>query len=44
MVSIGDWYFDGTEGDYLKQEYNDDNQIIGQTSEKYQYAQQLDGW
>ena len=38
-VSIGDWYFDGdAEGDYLKQEYNDDNQIIGQTSEEYQYA------
>ena len=38
-VSIGDWYFDGdAEGDYLKQEYNDDTQIIGQTSEEYQYA------
>jgi iron complex outermembrane recepter protein len=38
-VSIGDWYFDGdAKGDYTKMEYNDDNQIIGQTSEEYEYA------
>ena len=38
-VSIGDWYFDGdAQGDYTEMEYNDDNQIIGQTSTEYQYA------
>jgi len=38
-VSIGDWYFDGdAKGDYTEMEYNDDNQIIGQTSTEYQYA------
>ena len=38
-VSVGDWYFDGdAKGDYTKMEYNDDNQIIGQTSTEYEYA------
>ena len=38
-VSIGDWYFDGdAKGDYTEMEYNDDNQIIGQTSTEYEYA------
>ena len=38
-VSIGDWYFDGdAQGDYTEMEYNDDNQIIGQTSTEYEYA------
>ena len=37
--SKGDWYFDGdARGDYTEMEYNDDNQIIGQTSTEYQYA------
>jgi hypothetical protein len=39
IVSIGDWYFDGdAKGDYTEMEYNDDNQIIGQTSTEYEYA------
>ena len=38
-VSIGDWYFDGdAKGDYTEMEYNDNNQIIGQTSTEYEYA------
>ena len=38
-VSFGDWYFDGdAKGDYTEMEYNDDNQIIGQTSTEYEYA------
>jgi len=38
-VSVGDWYFDGdANGDYTEMEYNDDNQIIGQTSTEYEYA------
>ena len=38
-VSIGNWYFDGdAKGDYTEMEYNDDNQIIGQTSTEYEYA------
>jgi len=38
-VSVGDWYFDGdAKGDYTEMEYNDDNQIIGQTSTEYEYA------
>jgi len=38
-VSIGDWYFDGdAKGDYTEMEYNDENQIIGQTSTEYEYA------
>ena len=37
--SKGDWFFDGdARGDYTEMEYNDDNQIIGQTSTEYQYA------
>ena len=37
--SKGDWYFDGDAvGDYTEMEYNDDGQIIGQTSTEYQYA------
>ena len=39
VVSFGDWYFDGdAKGDYTEMEYNDDNQVIGQTSTEYQYA------
>ncbi len=39
IVSLGDWYFDGdAKGDYTEMEYNDDNQIIGQTSTEYEYA------
>ena len=38
-VSVGDWYFDGdASGDYTEMEYNEDGQIIGQTSTEYQYA------
>ena len=38
-VSIGDWYFDGdAKGDYQEMEYNEDGQIIGQTSTEYEYA------
>ena len=38
-VSIGNWFFDGdAKGDYTELEYNDDNQVIGQTSTEYQYA------
>ena len=38
-VSIGDWYFDGdAKGDYTKMEYNENNEILGQTSEEYEYA------
>ena len=37
--SKGNWFFDGdAKGDYTSMEYNDDNQIIGQTSTEYQYA------
>jgi len=37
--SKGDWFFDGdAKGDYLEQEYNDDNQIIGQMTTEYVYA------
>ena len=37
--SKGDWFFDGdAKGDYLEQEYNDDNQIIGQMTTEYTYA------
>ena len=38
-VSIGDWYFDGdAKGDYTELEYNEENQVIGQTSTEYEYA------
>ena len=37
--SKGNWFFDGdAKGDYLEQEYNDDNQIIGQMTTEYTYA------
>ena len=37
--SKGNWKFDGdAKGDYLEQEYNDDNQIIGQMTTEYVYA------
>ena len=37
--SKGDWFFDGdAKGDYTEMEYNEDNQIIGQTSTEYEYA------
>ena len=39
IVSIGDWYFDGdAKGDYTEMEYNEEGQIIGQTSTEYEYA------
>ena len=42
IVSIGEWKFDGdANGDYQEMEYNEDGQIIGQTSTEYKYA--LDG-
>ena len=38
-ISFGNWYFDGdAKGDYTELEYNDDNQVIGQTSTEYEYA------
>jgi len=38
-VSMGDWYFDGdAKGDYQEMEYNEEGQIIGQTSTEYEYA------
>ena len=41
-VSFGDWYFDGdAKGDYTELEYNDDNQVIGQTSTEYEYFNNL---
>ena len=41
-VSIGEWKFDGdANGDYQEMEYNEDGQVIGQTTTEYQYA--LDG-
>ena len=37
--SKGNWFFDGdAKGDYTEMEYNEDNQIIGQTSTEYEYA------
>jgi len=37
--SKGNWFFDGdAKGDYTEMEYNDDGQIIGQTSTEYEYA------
>ena len=42
VYSKGDWFFDGdASGTYLENEYNDDNQIIGQQTTEYTYA--LDG-
>ena len=41
-ISFGDWYFDGdAKGDYTELEYNDDNQVIGQTSTEYEYVNNL---
>ena len=38
-VSVGDWYFDGdAKGDYTEMEYNEEGQIIGQTSTEYEYV------
>ena len=38
-ISAGNWYFGGdANGDYTELEYNDDNQVIGQTSTEYEYA------
>ena len=38
-VSIGEWKFDGdANGDYQEMEYNEEGQIIGQTSTEYEYA------
>jgi len=37
--SKGKWEFDGdADGDYQEMEYNDDNQVIGQTTTEYTYA------
>ena len=39
--SKGDWKFDGDViGDYTEMEYNEENQIIGQTSTEYRYIKQ----
>ena len=41
-VSIGEWKFDGdANGDYQEMEYNEEGQVVGQTTTEYQYA--LDG-
>ena len=41
-ISNGVWKFDGdAKGDYQEMEYNEDGQIIGQTTTEYEYA--LDG-
>ena len=41
-VSIGEWKFAGdAKGDYQEMEYNEDGQVIGQTTTEYEYA--LDG-
>ena len=38
-LSKGTWKFDGdAKGDYQEMEYNDDNQVIGQTTTQYEYA------
>ena len=42
VFSKGTWQFDGdAKGDYQEMEYNDDNQVVGQTTTQYEYA--LDG-
>jgi len=39
VFSKGTWNFDGdAKGDYQEMEYNDDNQVIGQTTTQYEYA------
>ena len=41
-ISNGVWKFDGdAKGDYQEMEYNEDGQVIGQTTTEYEYA--LDG-
>jgi iron complex outermembrane receptor protein len=41
-ISNGVWRFDGdAKGDYQEMEYNEDGQVIGQTTTEYEYA--LDG-
>ena len=41
-ISLGDWAFDGdAKGDYQEMEYNEEGQVIGQTTTEYEYA--LDG-
>ena len=38
-ISTGNWYFGGdAKGDYQEMEYNDDGQVIGQTTTEYEYA------
>jgi hypothetical protein len=38
-ISAGNWFFDGdAKGDYTEMEYNEEGQIIGQTSTEYEYA------
>jgi outer membrane cobalamin receptor len=42
IVSIGKWQFDGdADGNYQEDEFNEDGQVIGQTTTPYSYA--LDG-
>ncbi len=42
IVSIGTWKFDGdADGNYQEDEFNEDGQVIGQTTTPYSYA--LDG-
>ncbi len=39
IFSKGDWFFDGdAKGDYLENEYNDNNEVIGQMTTEYTYA------
>ena len=41
-ISVGSWAFDGdAKGDYQEMEYNEEGQVIGQTTTEYEYA--LDG-
>jgi len=42
VVSLGNWKFDGdADGNYQEDEFNDEGQVIGQTTTPYSYA--LDG-
>ena len=42
VVSLGNWKFDGdADGNYQEDEFNEDGQVIGQTTTPYSYA--LDG-
>ena len=37
-IHFGNWKFDGDgKGDYKELEYNDEGQVIGQTSTEYEY-------